>query len=58
MLVVAGGTQMTQEEFRLSPLVSSVTRASKDCPDTEETEEVRMVKGEKVRAVFIHDNTM
>ena len=52
------GSQLTQEEFKKSPLVSSVTRSSRECPGTEETEEVRMVEGEKVRAVFIHDYPM
>ena len=58
MLVELGRLQMTQEEFRQSPLVSSETRASKECPGTEETEEVRLVEGQEVRAVYIHDDTM
>merc|ERR1711936_760243 len=54
-LIMLVGSQLTQEAFRKSPLVSSVTRSSRECPLTEETEEVRMVEGEKVRAVFVHD---
>ena len=50
--------QLNEEDFKKLPLVSSVTRPNKDCPSTDETEEVRMIDGEEIRAVFIHDFPM
>jgi hypothetical protein len=55
IIMVRSTSQLTQEEFKTHPLVSSVTRHNAECPEAEETEEVRMVEGEKIRAVFIHD---
>ena len=52
------GQQITKEEFKKYPLVSSVTRPNTECPGAEETEEVRIVDGEEISAVFIHDFTM
>ena len=50
--------QLTEEEFKKLPLVSSVTTPNKDCPGSDETEEVRLLDDEEIQAVFIHDYPM
>ena len=57
-LKVTMGLQITEEEFNKHPLVSSVIRPNAECPNTDETVEVRMVDGEEIRAVYIHDFPM
>ena len=49
---------LTQDEFRSFPLVSSEIRPIKECPQANETEEVRNVDGEEVHATFVHDYSM
>merc|ERR1711915_440398 len=54
-LLISVAASLTQDEFRSFPLVSSVIRPIKECPQANETEEIRNVDGEEVHATFVHD---